>query len=131
MFEFLSYYSLADIGFILLRITIAVIFLYHGVKKLPMWKAKASDQMKSSMLILLRCVSLLECIGSIVMLSGYYTELAALGFIGVMLGALYVKLFIWKAPFSGNNGWELDLILLAANIALFMNGDLAFILIGQ
>ncbi len=131
MSEFLSNYSSADIGFILLRITVGIIFLYHGIKKFPMWKTKPSDQMKLSMLLLLRLAFLMECIGGIAMVSGYYVEFAALGFIGVMLGALYFKLFMWKAPFSGNNGWELDLILLAASIALFMNGDLAFMLIGQ
>ena len=131
MSEFFSNYSSADLGFILLRVTVAIIFLYHGVKKIPLWKAKPSDQMKSFMLILLRCVSLVECIGSIAMLSGYYMEFAAFGFIGIMLGALYLKLFLWKAPFSGNNGWELDLLLLTANITLFMNGDLIFMLLGQ
>ena len=42
----------------------------------------------------------------------------------VMLGALKLKIFKWKAPFSAHDkmGWEFDLILLAAAAALLFLG---------
>lgn len=42
----------------------------------------------------------------------------------VMLGATYYKVFKWKMKFSmrTSTGWEFDLILLAANIAIFFVG---------
>ncbi|MDO8571069.1 MAG: DoxX family protein [bacterium] len=130
MFDVLSEYPSAEWGFIFLRVAIAVVFLYHAYGKIPLWKAKPSEHMTLGMIRLLRLTSIFEGMGGILMLTGFFTEIASFSFMVIMLGALYFKLFKWKAPFSGANGWELDFILLAANIAVFTNGDGMFTLFG-
>ncbi len=42
----------------------------------------------------------------------------------VMLGAIYHKMFKWNTPFSALDkmGWEFDLVLLAANLAILLSG---------
>ena len=69
-------------------------------------------------------LGLVEVVSSVGMILGVYTQLAAILLGIVMLGALYFKLFRWKAPFSATDklGWEYDLILLAASVAILLTG---------
>jgi len=41
-----------------------------------------------------------------------------------MIGAIWMKVTKWHVPFSAMDkiGWEFDLILLAANIVILVNG---------
>ena len=49
-------------------------------------------------------------------------QLAAAGFIIVMLGAINLKARQMHRPFTGDGGWELDYALLCAAIALAILG---------
>jgi len=125
MSEFLLNLSqFSDWGFFVLRLTVGFIFLYHGLAKRPMWRMQPSEQMGGSMLGILRLLSIVEPLGGIAMIMGFWTQIAAAGFMLIMLGALYFKIRIWKAPFTANNttGWEFDLLLLAASIAIMFGG---------
>lgn len=120
--DFLNSYS--DWGLLALRLAVGAIFLIHGQAKWKMWKTQPNEQMKSSMLLLMRLLSIAEPLGGIALVAGVWTKAAALGLGIVMIGALYFKLIVWKSPFTSQSttGWELDLILLAANLMFLTNG---------
>ena len=46
----------------------------------------------------------------------------------VMVGALYYKIAVWKKKFSGDGGWELDLVLLAILLLVAAMGSGVFAL---
>ena len=75
----------------------------------------------TGMILLLGTVEFLSSLG---MILGIYTQLAA-GLLGiVMIGAIKMKVMKWHVAFMGttNTGWEFDLTLLAANIAILLTG---------
>lgn len=84
-----------------------------------------NEQMSAGMLNLMKFLSIVEPLGGIALILGFLTQLAALGFIIIMLGAIFwVKMKLMHVPFIANNtaGWEFDLSLLVGNAALFFTG---------
>ena len=55
---------------------------------------------------------------------GVLTQVAALGLILIMLGAIQKKLFVWHTGFWGDKtyGWHYDLLLLVANLVILTTG---------
>ena len=51
---------------------------------------------------------------------GVLTQLAAIGLILVMLGAIQKKIFVWKTGFWGerNSGWHYDSMLVVMNLVI-------------
>lgn len=82
-----------------------------------------SEQLPASMLQIGRILSITEPLGAIAMTFGFLTQIAAVGFSIIMVGAIASKRKT-KTPFwaQDKTGWELDFIILAANIALFFLG---------
>lgn len=127
LFSLLHAYS--DWGLIALRMGLAAIFFTHGTRKLGMWKMRPSEQMPSTMLYILRFLSIAEPLGAIAAVTGFLTQAAALGFASVMLNAINLKITKWKQPFINPDmspGWEFDFILLCAALALATLGAGAF-----
>lgn len=120
--DFFANYS--DWGLLAMRLSIGAIFIVHGQAKLGTWQIQPNGQMKASMASIMKLLSIAEPLGGIALVAGFLTQLAALGLILIMLGALYFKIKVWKAPFKGDNatGWEFDLILLAGNLVLLTSG---------
>jgi len=114
----------ADWGFLGLRLALGAIFISHGLSKHGMWKVAPSEQMSRGMLNTLRFLSVAEPVGALCVMFGLFTQIAAAGLALVMIGATYFKMFKWKTGFVAQNrlGWEFDLILFAASMALFLNG---------
>lgn len=120
MFTQLLQYN--DIGLFLLRITIAIIFLYHGLPKLSKAKAmSAMIGMSASMIFMLGMVEILASIG---IAFGVFVQLSAIFLAVIMVGAIGMKVMKWNISFSAmdKTGWEFDLILLAASIAILLGG---------
>lgn len=113
----LSLFSYGDTGIFVLRLAIAVIFFVHGT-------AKLDGKMGNFM----RFIGITETIGSIALLVGFLTQLAAIGLAIIMLGALYKKIFEWHVPFTAMDkmGWEFDVMILAGCIALMTLGSGAY-----
>ncbi len=111
---------------LVLRIAMGVIFLWHGYKKIPMWKMQPSDQMPANMLSIMKILAIAESLGGAAILIGFLTRLASIGIGIIMLGAIYFKTSKWKRKFDGDGGWEFDLILLAAAITLVIAGAGSF-----
>jgi len=106
--------GLQDFGLLILRVVLAVVFLYHGGAKLFKKEIPAS----------FRALGMLEVLGGISILIGFLTELSSIGLAIIMLGAIYFKIFKWKISFYSekSTGWEFDLVLLAMALALFVFG---------
>ena len=106
--------GLQDFGLLILRVVLAVVFLYHGGAKLFKKEIPAS----------FRALGMLEVLGGISVLIGLLTEISSIGFAVIMLGAIYFKIFKWKISFYSekSTGWEFDLVLLAMALALFVFG---------
>lgn len=109
-------------GIVLLRVVVGIIFLKHGAMKFAMWKMQPTEQMPSNMLKLMRVLSIIEAIAGLALILGLFTQLGAIALSLVMVGAIYFKIVKWKKTFTGDGGWELDLVLLAACVVLLLNG---------
>lgn len=112
----------SDVGLLVLRLAIAAIFVYHSVPKLK--NSKGMAQMMGSSAGMVFILGAVEFLSSLGLIFGVYIQLAALLLAIVMLGALGMKIMKWNMPFSAmdKTGWEFDLILLAANVFILLNG---------
>ena len=120
MFPQLLQYN--NIGLFILRLVIGIIFLYHALPKLKNPRGMAQGMgWPSGVIVLLGTVEFLSSLG---LIFGIYTQLAAVLLGIVMIGAIKMKTMKWHVPFMGmtNTGWEFDLTLLAANIAVLLTG---------
>lgn len=120
MFEALEQYS--DLGLFILRLAVAAVFIYHALPKLRNPQAMAAGiGIEPGMVMGLGVV---ELIGSLGLIFGVYTQLAAVLLGIVMVGAIYFKTQKWQVPFMAidKTGWEFDVTLLAANIAILLTG---------
>ncbi len=109
-----------DLGLFLLRIAIGAVFLAHGPAKFTDTANKAKAMGVPTNLLF--AVATLETFGAVAMILGSFTQLASLGIIAVMLGAIYMKTQKWGKKFTGDSGWELDFILIAAVLAILLIG---------
>ena len=120
MLEQLLQYN--DVGLLLLRITIAVIFIYHGLPKLS--KAKAMSAMMGMPAGMIFMLGMIEAVASLGLVFGVYTQLSALILAIVMVGATGMKMMKWGVPFAAmdKTGWEFDFILFFASLAILFSG---------
>ena len=112
----------SDISFLVIRLVIAAIFIYHALPKLKGAKMMSRAMgMPAGMIFMLGSI---EFLSSLVMIFGVYVQIAAFLLAMVMVGAIYFKTAKWHVPFGAmdKTGWEFDLILLAANIVILVNG---------
>jgi len=119
---FTGLHHLSDWALVALRLGVGASFLAHGIQKSAMWKMQPSAQMPAGMLSILRLLSIVEPLGAVAVLVGFLTQPAAAGFAIIMLGAIRLKAVQMHRGFTGDGGWELDFMLLAAAIALFISG---------
>jgi len=121
---FASFNQYADMALLILRVTVGAIFLVHGTAKWPMWKVQPTAQVPGKMLNILKLLSIVEPLGAVALLSGFLTQAAALGYAIIMLGAIYMKMRVWKSGFTSKQGtgWEFDFLILAACAALVILG---------
>ncbi len=125
MLESLLQYQ--NIGWLVLRVALAAIFLYHGVPKLKEAHVKAAGMGWRVWQIVL--LGLVETLGALGILFGVFLQVSALGLCVVMLGAIWMKVSKWHVPFSAMDkmGWEFDLILFAASLILLLGGGGSFV----
>jgi putative oxidoreductase len=119
---FTGLHHLSDWALFALRLGVGASFLAHGIQKSAMWKMQPSAQMPAGMLSILRLLSIVEPLGAVGVLVGFLTQPAAAGLAIIMLGAIRLKAVQMHRGFTGDGGWELDFMLLAAAVALFISG---------
>jgi putative oxidoreductase len=113
----------ADFGFLLLRLMVGVVFITSG------WHHLKDPEARSKSIGLSKNFTILvgagEVLGGLAVMLGVLTQLAALGLILIMLGAIYKKIFVWHTGFWGEKtyGWHYDLMFIVMNLAIiFTNG---------
>lgn len=118
MFETLSEY--AGLGFWFMQAVAGLIFIVHGLSKIKDPHHIASEYKAPDFVGALH--GLVEISGGLLLMANYYTQIIALVFSAILLGAIYFRAFIWKIPFHGQNrtGWELDVLLLSACVAILL-----------
>ena len=111
-------YQFADLGLLLLRLMVGIVFLSSGWNHLkdPAGRSKSIGMNKGFTIFL----GAAELAGALGVMFGVLTQLAAAGLILLMLGAIQKKMFMWKTGFSGKNGqgWHYDLIFVVMNVVI-------------
>src|SRR5436309_14402604 len=111
-----------DVGLLLLRLMVAVVFFDSGWNHLryPAERSKSIGASTGFTVFL----GAAEVLGSMGVAFGVLTQLAAVGLILLMLGAIQKKIFVWKIGFWGGRayGWHYDLILLVMNLVILVTG---------
>jgi putative oxidoreductase len=78
-----------------------------------------------------RLLGLAELAGGLGVAFGVLTQLAALGLILIMLGAIQKKIFVWHTGFWGkhSDGWHYDLLFVAMNLVTATTGGGHYVLL--
>lgn len=113
----------ADVALLLLRLMVGIVFITSGYKHLkdPETRSKDIEMSKSSTIFL----GAAELAGGLGVISGVLAQLAGIGLILVMLGAIEKKIFTWHTGFwgrSGTNGWSYDTMLVVMNLVIVTTG---------
>ena len=113
----------ADVALLLLRIMIGLVFLTSGWKHVrePERRSKDTEMSKGFTIFL----ALAELAGGLGVILGVFAQLAAIGLILLMLGAIQKKIFVWRTGFwgkSGTNGWSYDTMLVVMNLIVATMG---------
>src|SRR5712692_9706605 len=112
-----------DLGILLLRLMVGLVFVASGYSHLKDPAARAKDiGMSKAFTIFLGAA---EVAGGLGVAFGVFTQLAAFGLIVIMLGAIQRKIFVWHTGFwgeTGTNGWSYDLMLLAMCLVIATTG---------
>jgi putative oxidoreductase len=108
----------SDFALLLLRMMVSLVFITSGWNDLKNPEARAKDIGMSKGLTIF--LGLAEVLGSLGVLFGVLTQLAALGLILIMLGAIQRKIFVWHTGFWGKSayGWHYDLMLVVMNLVI-------------
>jgi putative oxidoreductase len=112
-----------DVALLLLRVMIGMVFITSGWSHLKEPGARSKDiGMSKGFTVFLGAV---EVAGGLGVVLGVLAQLAALGLILVMLGAIQKKIFAWRTGFwgkSGTNGWSYDTMLVVMNLVILTTG---------
>jgi putative oxidoreductase len=121
MFPQLSQF--ADFGLLALRLMVALVFITSG------WSHVTKSDERSKSLGMSKGFTIFlglgEIAGALGITFGVLTQLAALGLILIMLGAIQKKIFVWHVGFWGDKtyGWHYELMLVVMNLVIvFTNG---------
>jgi putative oxidoreductase len=112
-----------DLGLLLLRLMIGLVFFTSGWShvKNPTERSQSIGMSKAFTIFL----GLAEMAGSLGIVFGVLQQLAAIGLILIMLGAMQKKIFVWHTGFWGEKayGWHYELMLVVmCTVVLFTDG---------
>ncbi|HMD02336.1 MAG TPA: DoxX family protein [Candidatus Baltobacteraceae bacterium] len=112
-----------DYGLLFLRVMLGAIYVDSGYNDLkdPDARSKSIGTPKGFTIFL----AVAELAGGIAIIVGLLQQLAAIGLILIMLGAVQKKIFVWKTGFWGKDGlgWSYELTLISMLlVVLFTDG---------
>jgi putative oxidoreductase len=120
---FLQLAQFTDFALLILRLMVGIVFITSGYKHLKDPEARSKDiGMSKNFTVVLGAA---ELAGGLGVISGLFAQLAAIGLILVMLGAIQKKIFAWHTGFwgkSGTNGWSYDTMLVVMNLVIVTTG---------
>jgi putative oxidoreductase len=118
-----------DAALLCLRLMVAVVFFASGLQHArdPIGRA-ASVGLSPGVT---RMLGLAEMAASLGVALGVFTQVAALGLMVIMLGAIQKKLFVWHTGFWGDKayGWHYDLLLFVGNLVILTTGGGRLVLV--
>ena len=116
-----------DLGLLLLRLMVALVFGASGWKHLrnPAERSKSIGMSKGFTFFL----GAAEFLGSLGVAFGVLTQLAAFVLILIMLGAIQKKIFVWHIAFWATNGWHYDLMLIVMNLVIVFTAGGRYVLL--
>jgi len=120
-----------DVGLLLLRLMVTVVFFDSGWHHLRDRAARSKSIGASTGFTVF--LGAAEVLGSVGVAVGVLIQLAAIGLILLMLGAIQKKVFVWKIGFWGGRayGWHYDLMLLEMCLVILLTGGGRFVLFGR
>jgi putative oxidoreductase len=115
--------GLTDYGLLFLRIMAGLVYAGSGYNDLkdPDARSKSIGLPKNVTLF----IAMAELAGAAGLILGVLQQLAAIGLILIMLGAIQKKIVVWKTGFWGKDGfgWSYDLTLMSMLLViLFTDG---------
>jgi len=112
----------SDAALLLMRLLVGLVFVTSGWShvKDPVTRGKSIGMSPG----FTRTLGIAELAGGLGVALGILTQLAALGLILVMLGAIQKKLFVWHTGFWGkhSDGWHYDLLFVAMCLVIATTG---------
>ena len=119
---------LLPMALLLMRLMVGAIFITSGWSHVTRAeeRAKSIEMSKGFTLFL----GVAELAGGLGVVFGVLTQLAALGLIALMLGAIYKKIAVWHTGFWGekSSGWHYDLMLVIMNLVIVTTNGGPFVL---
>lgn len=114
--------ALTDLALFLLRLMIAAIFGTSGWSHMTEPKERAESIGMSPTFTLV--LGVVEVLGAVSLVLGIYAQVGSILLIGVMLGAIQKKVFVWKTGFWGEDGqgWYYDVLYLVCNLVILATG---------
>ena len=117
-----------DLGLLLLRLMVALVFFDSGRRSF----FQAAERSKSIGMSVgfTRFLGLAEMAGALGVAFGVLTQLAAIGLILLMLGAIQKKVAVWHTGFWGKDGmgWNYDLIFIVMNLLILFTAGGRYVL---
>ena len=120
----------ADVAVLLMRFLVGAVFATSGWShvKDPVARGKLIGMPPGAT----RLLGLAELAGGLGVAFGVLTQLAALGLILVMLGAIQKKIFVWHTGFwgkHGTDGWHYDLLFVVMCLVIATTGGGRYVLL--
>lgn len=113
-----------------MRLLVGWIFIWSGSShvKDPVERGKSIGMSPG----FTRLLGVAEVVGGLGVALGVLPQLAALGLILIMFGAIQRKLFVWHTGFwgKGSDGWHYDLLLVTMNLVIATTGGGRLVLLG-
>jgi putative oxidoreductase len=118
-----------DYGLVFLRLMAGAIYADSGYSDLkdPDARSKSIGLPRSVTIFL----AVAELAGGAGIILGVLQQLAAIGLILIMLGAIQKKIFVWKTGFWGKDGlgWSYDLTLVSMLLVILFTDGGRFVLL--
>jgi putative oxidoreductase len=115
-------YRFDDVALLLMRLLVGWIFIWSGWSHArdPVTRAKSIGLSPA----FTRFLGLAELAGGFGIALGILPQLAALGLILIMLGAIQKKIYVWHTGFWGksSDGWHYDLLLVVMCLVIATTG---------
>ena len=117
-----------DLSLLLLRLMVAAVFVSSGWSHVKDPKKRANSIGMTPAFTMF--IGVAELAGGLGVGFGVFTQLAAIGLILVMLGAIQKKIFVWHTGFWGEkaSGWHYDLMLVLMNLVIACTGGGKYVL---
>ena len=119
----------SDEALLLMRLLVGAVFITSGWRhaKDPVTRGKQIGQGPG----FTRFLGIGELAGGLGVVLGVLTQVAVLGLILIMLGAIQKKIFVWHTGFWGksSDGWHYDLLLVSMCLVIATTGGGRYVLV--